>query len=103
MLKITHTENNFYLEYFQESLEIWISKRILLCLRAATGIYIEPSVASFLIPANLPYLNDLETLKAENEDLSLFLLVMMNGSKSNFKELGSVLKKMEKKECLFVL
>jgi hypothetical protein len=41
-------------------------------LRAATGIYIEPSVASFLIPANLPYLNDLETLKAENEDLISF-------------------------------
>jgi hypothetical protein len=73
MLKITYTENNFYLEYFQESLESWIAKRILLCLRAATSIYVEPSIASFIIPANLPYLNDLETLKAENDDLVSFI------------------------------
>jgi hypothetical protein len=72
MLKITYTENDFYLEYFKESLETWIAKRILLCLRAGASIYVEPSVASFVIPGNLPYLNDLETLKAENDDIVKF-------------------------------
>ena len=65
MLKITYTENGLYLEYLTESLEEWIAKRILVSLRAATSIYVEPSTASLNLPANLPYFQDLTALNAE--------------------------------------
>ncbi|MDJ0680971.1 MAG: hypothetical protein QNJ18_14015 [Xenococcaceae cyanobacterium MO_167.B52] len=63
MLKITYTENGFYLEQLNDSPENWIAKRVLLCLRAATSIYLEPSTASFLLPQDLPYFDQLKTLK----------------------------------------
>ncbi len=63
MLKLTYTDNNFYIEPLSESLEDWLNIRVLLCLRAATSIYIEPSTASFLIPNNLPQWEDLRALK----------------------------------------
>ncbi len=63
MLKITYTENGFYLEQLNDSPENWIAKRVLLCLRAATSIYVEPSTASFLLPEDLPYFDQLKTLK----------------------------------------
>ena len=66
MLKLTYTDNNFYVEHLSESLEDWLTKRVLLCLRAATSIYVEPSTASFLIPADLPYWTNLRTLQVED-------------------------------------
>lgn len=66
MLKLTYTENDFYLERLTESLENWVAKRTLLCLRTANSIYIEPSTASFLLSVNLAYLSDVEALQAEN-------------------------------------
>jgi hypothetical protein len=66
MLKLTYTENDFYLEHLHESLENWVAKRTLLCLRTANSIYVEPSTASFLLSVDLAYLSDLEVLKAEN-------------------------------------
>ncbi|MBE9168171.1 hypothetical protein IQ238_11825 [Pleurocapsales cyanobacterium LEGE 06147] len=66
MLKLTYTENGFYLEYLTESLENWVAKRTLLCLRTANSIYIEPSTASFLLSVDLAYLSDVEALRAEN-------------------------------------
>jgi hypothetical protein len=69
MLKLSYTENGFYLESLNESLEKWIAKRVLLCLRAATSIYVEPSTASFLLPVNLLYLRDLEALQVEHGEI----------------------------------
>lgn len=68
MLKLTYTDNNFSIEHLSKSLEDWLNIRVLLCLRAATSIYIEPSTASFLIPADLPYGEDLKALKRENDE-----------------------------------
>ena len=69
MLKLTYTDNNFSIERLSEPLEDWLNIRILLCLRAATSIYVEPSTASFLIPTNLPYWEDLKALNLENEEI----------------------------------
>lgn len=87
MLKITYTENGFYLEHLKETPEAWIAKRVLLCLRAATRIYVEPSTASFLLPEDLPYFDQLKTLQSgHGESIELipnednFLEVCLQGT-----------------------
>jgi hypothetical protein len=69
MLKITYTENGFYLEHLNESLETWLANRVLICLRATASIYVEPSTASLLLPINLPYFRDLETLEDRSSNV----------------------------------
>jgi hypothetical protein len=69
MLKLSYTENGFYLECLTESLEEWIATRVLLCLRAAASIYVEPSTASFALPIDLLYLRDLQALVAEYAEI----------------------------------
>ncbi len=69
MLKLTYTENSFYLERLAQSMEEWVSTRVLLALRAGTSLYVEPSTASFLLPADLPQLVRFETVvEQENPD-----------------------------------
>ena len=67
MLKLTYTENGFYLEHLAQPLEEWIMARVILALRAGTSFCVEPSTASFLLPSNLPQLHHLER-KREGED-----------------------------------
>jgi hypothetical protein len=69
MLKITYTENGFYLEHLSESLETWLANRVLICLRATASIYVEPSTASLLLPIDLPYFRDLETLEDRSSNV----------------------------------
>jgi hypothetical protein len=65
MLKLTYTENSFKLEHLNESLEKWLKRRVILALRSATSLHIEPSTASFLVPADAPQLIELEKAAAE--------------------------------------
>lgn len=65
MLKITYTNTGFYLEHLPDSLENWLVDRVLLCLRASTSIYVEPSTASVLLPGDLPYIQSLIALNEE--------------------------------------
>ena len=60
MLKLTYTENGFRMEHLTQSLEDWVTTRLVLALRSATSLIVEPTTASFLLPADLPYLEDLE-------------------------------------------
>lgn len=69
MLKLIYTENGFYLERLAQSPQEWITARVLLCLRAVTSICIEPSTASFLLPADLPKLSQLKALQQENPEI----------------------------------
>ncbi|NES82662.1 MAG: hypothetical protein F6K10_15330 [Moorea sp. SIO2B7] len=69
MLKLTYTENGFLLEHLTQSLEDWVKGRVILALRAATSLFVEPSTASFLLPEDLPHLPNLEALQQENGDL----------------------------------
>jgi hypothetical protein len=62
MLKLTYIENGFNLELLAQSLEDWVSVRVLLAVRSATPIYVEPMTASFLLPIDVPYLADLQAL-----------------------------------------
>lgn len=63
MLKITYTENGFYLERLTASLETWLANRVLVCLRASAAVTVEPSTASLLLPLDLPYFRNLEAIK----------------------------------------
>ncbi|MBW4673219.1 MAG: hypothetical protein KME52_04125 [Desmonostoc geniculatum HA4340-LM1] len=62
MLKLTYTENSFYLEFLTQSLEEWVAQRVILALRVGQTLSVEPSTASFLLPVDLP---GVEMLKAE--------------------------------------
>lgn len=62
MLKLTYTEGSFYLECLSQSLEEWVTKRVILSLRIGQALSLEPSTASFLLPVDLP---GVEKLKME--------------------------------------
>lgn len=69
MLKLTYTENGFSLEHLAQPLEEWLMARVLLALRASSGNCIEPITASFLLPADLPHLAELEVfVRQENPE-----------------------------------
>lgn len=67
MLKLTYTENGFYLEHLAQPLEEWVTARVILALRAGTRLCVEPSTASFLLPDDMPQLRHLERHQ-EGED-----------------------------------
>ncbi|NEP58092.1 MAG: hypothetical protein F6K31_13880 [Symploca sp. SIO2G7] len=73
MLKLTYTENGFYLELLAQPLEEWVSARVMLALRSGTSLCIEPSNASFLLPADLPQLQSLERQGQTEEAIALCL------------------------------
>ena len=73
MLKITYTDNGFFLERLTDAVETWLSQRLLVCLRAATSVYVEPSTASLLLPVDLPYFRDLQALEDSSNVLELDL------------------------------
>ena len=64
MLKITYLEEGIYLEYLEESVEAWKASRVLVSLRAAASIHVESSLASLVLPWDLPCLNKLAELEA---------------------------------------
>ena len=61
MLKLTYTNNSFYLECLTQSLEEWVAQRVILALRVSQTLRIEPTTASFMLPLDLP---GVERLKA---------------------------------------
>ena len=73
MLKLTYTENGFYLERLAQPLEDWVGAQVILALRAGTSLCVEPSTASFLLPANLPQLRHLERQQEGEDAIALSL------------------------------
>jgi hypothetical protein len=61
MLKLTYTDNSFYLECLTQSLEEWVAQRVILALRVSQALRIEPTTASFLLPLDLPGVERLKT------------------------------------------
>ena len=61
MLKLTYTDNSFYLECLTQSLEEWVVQRVILALRVSQSLRVEPTTASFLLPLNLPGVERLKT------------------------------------------
>lgn len=69
MLKLTYIENDFRLEHLEQAVEDWVITRLILALRVGTSLSVEPSMASFLLPADLPHLKDLAmVMQAEAGD-----------------------------------
>lgn len=66
MLKLTYIEDSFRLERLAQPLEEWVRHRVILSLRAAKTICVDPSTASFLLPFDLPYLRDLANVIEED-------------------------------------
>ncbi|NEO82794.1 MAG: hypothetical protein F6J87_00815 [Spirulina sp. SIO3F2] len=62
MLKLTYTENGFWLEHLTQTMETWVNSRVLVALRAAMPLTVEPSTASFLLPVQVSGLDELEAL-----------------------------------------
>jgi hypothetical protein len=73
MLKLTYTENGFYLERLAQPLEEWVTARVILALRAGTHLCVEPSTASFLLPADMPQLRHLERHQEGEDAIALSL------------------------------
>jgi hypothetical protein len=54
MLKLTYTEDGFYIECINQSIEDWVQSRLTLAMRIGQSFCFEPKTASFLLPADLP-------------------------------------------------
>lgn len=62
MLKLTYTDDGFWLEHLSATVETWLQSRLLVSLHSGTALTIEPTTASFLLPEDLPELATLEAL-----------------------------------------
>lgn len=60
MLKLNYTEVGLYMERVMASPELLIAQRVILAMRLGQSLQIEPGRASFLLPADIPELVDLE-------------------------------------------
>lgn len=73
MLKLTYTETGLRLERLSVPLETWVAQRVAMTLCAGQRLFLEPSRASFLLPAKdarLPRLAKLST--ADQSTISIF-------------------------------
>ncbi len=57
MLKLTYIETGFHLERLAQSLEEWVTQRVIFALRVGDRLCIEPSTSAFLLPTDLLRLN----------------------------------------------
>ena len=71
MLKLTYTENGFYMERLAQPIEDWVTARVILALRAGTNLCVESSTASFLLPVDMPQLRHLERQQEGEEAIAL--------------------------------
>ncbi|RMF23845.1 MAG: hypothetical protein D6756_07990 [Cyanobacteria bacterium J083] len=69
MLKLSYTENGFLLEYLSQSLDEWLSDRVLLYLRATSSIFVEPSSASFLLAGESKLIEQLLDFQADQPEI----------------------------------
>lgn len=72
MLKVTYTESGLHLEHLNESLEEWITLRVVLALRTGQRLVFETTTASILLPANLVNSSPLRTI-ARHDDAIISL------------------------------
>ncbi|MCU0569123.1 MAG: hypothetical protein MUF49_21300 [Oculatellaceae cyanobacterium Prado106] len=60
MLKLNYTEVGLYMERTKTSLELLIAQHVVLAMRLGQTLQVEPGCASFLLPADIPALDQLE-------------------------------------------
>lgn len=61
MLKLNYTDVGLYMERTMTNPELLIAQRVLLAMRLGQTLHVEPGHASFLLPADIPELEVLET------------------------------------------
>jgi hypothetical protein len=62
MLKLNYTEDGLYMERVMTSPELAIAQRVILAMRLGQSLQVEPGHASFLLPADVPDLEQLEMM-----------------------------------------
>lgn len=60
MLKLNYTQDGLYMERVMTSPELAIAQRVVLAMRLGQSLQVEPGHASFLLPADIPELEQLE-------------------------------------------
>ncbi|MBE9182246.1 hypothetical protein IQ268_27210 [Oculatella sp. LEGE 06141] len=61
MLKLNYTDVGLYMERTMTNPELLMQERVLLAMRLGQTLHVEPGHASFLLPADIPELEVLET------------------------------------------
>jgi hypothetical protein len=79
MLKLNYTEIGLYMERISTSLEMAIAQRIVLSLRLGQSLTIEPGRASFLLPGNLPELEQLTAVLQHEHDSTVTVMSLGDG------------------------
>ncbi|MBT9316985.1 alr0857 family protein [Leptothoe spongobia] len=62
MLKLNYTDYGLFLEQVTASLDVVATQRVMLAVHIGESLHLEPSQASFLLPIELPGINQLECL-----------------------------------------
>lgn len=70
MLKLNYTEVGLYMERVMTAPELLIAQRVVLAMRLGQPLHVEPGRASFLLPADIPELELLETVLQRKDKTS---------------------------------
>jgi hypothetical protein len=73
MLKLTYTETTFHIERLSQSPEQLVALRVKLAMRMGQTMVVQPSSASFLLPAGLPALSMLEAALRQQQSEAIAL------------------------------
>lgn len=71
MLKFSYTEDSVNLELLEDSLNSWLSARLILAVSASIPIAFEPNTASFNIPKDSEFIAELEAMAEVENNLEL--------------------------------
>lgn len=76
MLKLNYTDVGLYMERTMTNPELLIAQRVLLAIRLGQIHHVEPGHASFLLPADIPELEVLETALHREYDSVVTLIAV---------------------------
>ncbi|MBE9137682.1 hypothetical protein IQ254_10840 [Nodosilinea sp. LEGE 07088] len=62
MLKLNYTDLGLYMEWVMASPEMLIAQHVVLAMRLAQNLHVEPGQASFLLPTQIAELRQLESV-----------------------------------------
>ncbi len=84
MLKLNYTDFGLFMERTMTNPELLIAQRVLLAMRLGQTLHVEPGRASFLLPADIPELEVLETALQREYGSAVTLIAVDEG----FVEVG---------------
>ncbi len=66
MLKLNYTDYGLFLEQVTASLDVVATQRVMLAVHVGETLHLEPGRAAFLLPVELPGINQLESMLQTN-------------------------------------